>query len=187
MTVDHVVKARHTALGDLLADDVGLAGGQLGGHFLLGKIAAMPVVVGHLAGGALGLVQLVEPLLGAEAVVGLARLDQLLGVLLEHAHPLTLDVGTHGTADIGALVPGQAGGLQGTVDDVGGALHQTALVGVLNAQDEGAAVVAGLQVGVQRGAQVAHVHVAGGRRRKAGANVGCHKQKPLFCLFLSKV
>src|SRR5699024_7331121 len=73
-------------------------------------------------------------------------------------------------ADVGAFVPVQAGGAQRVVDDVGGALHIAALVGVLNAQDKGAALVLGLQVGVQRGAQVAHVHVAGGGGRKAGAD-----------------
>ena len=189
VAVDHIVKARHAALGDLLADDIGFACRQLGRHFLFAQVAAVAVVVGHLAGGALCLVQLVQPLLGAEAVIGLAFLYQLLGILLEHAHAFALYVGAHGTADVRAFVPGQAGGAQGAVDDIGGAFHQTALVGVLNAQDKGAAIVAGLQIGVQRGAQVAYVHIAGGRRRKAGAYVGCHKQNPfvLCTVFLSKV
>ena len=56
------------------------------GNFLGGQVAAVAVVVGHFARSALGLVHFVQALLGEEAVVGLARLDKLLGVLLEHAH-----------------------------------------------------------------------------------------------------
>ena len=179
MTVDNIVKARHAALGDLLADDIGLARGQLGGNFLGGQVAAMAVVVGHFTRSALGLVHFVQALLGAEAVVGLARLDKLLGVLLEHAHALALHVGADGTAHVGALVPGQAGSLERAVDDVGSALDQAALVGVLNAQDEGTAVMAGLQIGVQCGAQVADVHIARGRRRKTGAD-GRHSYYPFI-------
>ena len=179
MAVDNIVKARHAALGDLLADDIGLARGQLGGNFLGGQVAAVAVVVGHFARSALGLVHFVQALLGAETVVGLARLDKLLGVLLEHAHALALHVGADGTAHVGALVPGQAGSLERAVDDVGSALDQAALVGVLNAQDEGTAVMAGLQIGVQCGAQVADVHIARGRRRKTGAD-GRHSYYPFI-------
>ena len=179
MTVDNIVKARHAALGDLLADDIRLARGQLGGNFLGGQVAAVAVVVGHFARSALGLVHFVQALLGAEAVVGLARLDKLLGVLLEHTHALALHVGADGTAHVGALVPGQAGSLERAVDDVGSALDQAALVGVLNAQDEGTAVMAGLQIGVQCGAQVADVHIARGRRRKTGAD-GRHSYYPFI-------
>ena len=139
----------------------------------------MAVVVGHFARSALGLVHFVQALLGAEAVVGLARLDKLLGVLLEHAHALALHVGTDGTAHVGALVPGQAGSLERAVDDVGSALDQTALVGVLNAQDEGTAVVARLQIGIQSRAQIAYMHIACGGRRKAGTNI-CHSDFPFF-------
>ena len=179
MTVDNIVKARHAAFGDLLADDIGLARGQLGGNFLGGQMAAVAVVVGHFARSALGLVHFVQALLGAEAVVGFARLDQLLGVLLEHAHALALHVGADGAADVGTLVPGQTGSLERAVDDVGSALDQTALVGVFNAQDEGAAVMAGLQIGVQCGAQIAYMHIACGGRRKAGTNI-CHSDFPFF-------
>ena len=179
MTVDDIVKARHAALGDLLADDIGLTRGQLGGNFLGGQVAAVAVVVGHFARSALGLVHFVQALLGAEAVVRLAGLDQLLGILLEHAHALALDIGADRAADVGTLVPGQAGSLERAVDDVGSALDQAALVGVLNAQDKGAAVVARLQIGVQCGAQIAYMHIACGGRRKAGTNI-CHSDFPFF-------
>ena len=185
VAVDHIVKPGHAGLGNLLADDIRLTRSQLGGDFLGGQIAAVAVIVGHFAGGALCLVHFVQALLGAEAVVGFALCHQLLGILLEHTHALALHVGADRAAHIGALVPGQASGLQRAVDDIGSALNKTALVGILNAQDEGAAVVAGLQIGVQRGAQVAHVHIARGGRRKTSADFR-HTDSPFLylCFYL---
>ena len=48
------------------------------------------------------------------------------------------------------------------VDHVRSALHQAALIGILNAKNKGSAAVAGNEPGIQRGAQVSHVHIAGG-------------------------
>ena len=59
----------------------------------------------HFAVGFLLLMQVVQAFLGAEAVVGFARFDQLLGILFEHAHALALDIGADGAADIRAFVP----------------------------------------------------------------------------------
>ena len=170
MAVDHIVEAGHALAGDLLADDVRLTGGEALFHLFLGQVAAAAIVVGHLTVGALLGVEGFQTLLGAEAVICLAFSHQLLGILLEHAHALALDVGADGAADVRAFVPQQAGLPQGVVDDIHSALNVTALVGVLNAQDEGAVLVLGHQVGVQRGAQVANVHVAGGRGGKTGAD-----------------
>ena len=78
MAVHHIVKAGHALAGDLLADDVRLACGKALFHFLLGQLAAAAVVVGHLTGSALLGVQSFQPLLGAEAVIGLALCHQLL-------------------------------------------------------------------------------------------------------------
>ena len=179
MAVDHIVETGHAGFGDLLADDVRLTGGQLGVDLLLSQVAAVAVVVGHLTGGALGLVHLVQAVLGAEAVVSLAFLDELLGILFEHAHALALHIGADGAADVGAFVPGQAGGAQRAIDDVGSALDQAALVGILDTQNERTIVMACLQVSVQCGAQVADVHIARGRRRKPGTNVR-HGENPFI-------
>ena len=187
VAVDHIVKAGHALLGDLLADDIGLTCGQTLLDLLLGQVAAAAVVVGHLTVGALLGVQCLQPLLGAEAVVGLALCHQLLSILLEHAHPLTLNVGAHRAADVRALVPQQAGLPQGVVDDIHSALNVTALVGVLNAQDEGAVLVLGHQVGVQRGAQVANMHVAGGRGGKTGADFIARHKKTLLYIYRQKI
>ena len=185
MAVHQIVKGGHLPGGNFLPDDVGGAGGQLFGHLGRGQVPAQPVIVADLPGGGLLLVQLVQPFFGAEAVVGLALLHQLLGVLLEHAHALALHIGADRAADVGAFVPGQAGGAQRVVNDVGGALHQTPLVGVLDAQDEGAALMAGLQPGIQCGAQVAHVHVARGGRRKPCANVFHVSKTPFYGISIS--
>ena len=171
VAVDHIVEAGHALAGDLLADDVRLTGGEALFHLFLRQVAAAAVVVGHLAVGALLGVEGLQTLLGAEAVVGLALCHQLFGVLLEHPHPLALDVGADGAAHIGAFVPQQAGLPQGVVDDVHSALDVAALIGVLDAEDEGAVVVLGHQVGVQRGAQVANMHITRGRGGKSGADL----------------
>ena len=130
----------------------------------------MAVVFGGDAGGVLDLMQFLEALLVAEAVVGVALFDQLLGVLFEHPHPLGLDVGADRAADVGAFVPDQAGLAERVVDDFNRAFDVAVLVGILDAQDEGAVVFFRDQVGVKRSAQVADVHVAGGAGGKPGAD-----------------
>ena len=73
----------------------------------------------------------------------MALLHQQPGVLSIGVPALGLDIGGHGAAHVGALVVVQAALGQGAVDDLGGTLHLPALVGVLDAQDEGAPGVAG--------------------------------------------
>ncbi len=181
MAVDRVVKGGDPLAGHLLPDDIGQPGVELLLHLFGRKVAAVAVVPAHRGpGGHLVGPHLLEPLGGAEAVVGLARFDQLLGVLLEHAHPLALHIGAHRAADVGALVPDKAGLAQGIVDDVHRALDIALLVGILDAQDKGTALAFGLEVGVEGGAQVAHVHIAGGAGGKAGADgVGHLVQSPI--------
>ena len=136
--------------------------------------------MGHLAVGALLGVQRFQTLLGAEAVICLALGDQLFGILFEHPHSLALDIGADRAADVRAFVPVQPGLAQGVVNDVHRAFHIAALVRVLDAEDEGAVLVLGHQVGVQRGAQVANVHIAGGRGGKTGADfIARHKKRSL--------
>ena len=157
-----------------------MTGGEALFHLFLGQVAAAAIVVGHLTVGALLGVEGFQTLLGAEAVIGLALSHQLLGILLEHAHALALDVGADGAADVRAFVPQQAGLPQGVVDDIHSALHIAALIGVLDAQDEGAILVLCHQVGVQGSAQVANVHITRGRRRKTGADFIARHRKTLL-------
>ena len=180
VAVHHIVEAGHALAGDLLADNIGFPGSKTLFHFVLGQVAAASVIVGHLTVGALLGVQGLQTLLGAEAIVCLALSHQLLGILLEHAHALALHIGAHGAADVRAFVPQQAGLPQGVVDDIHSALHIAALIGILDAQDEGAILVLGHQVGVQGSAQVANVHITRGRRRKTGADFIARHRKTLL-------
>ena len=161
---DGVVEGSRPGLRDLLTDDVGLPGVHAGLSLLGGQGAAgvrRPVeAAGVLL--ALGLL--------AEAVVGAALLYQQAGVFAVGVPALRLDVGSHGAAHVGALIVGQTALGHGAVNHVRRALHQTALVRVLDTQDEGAAAAAGDEPGIESGAQVAHVHVARGGGGEAGTD-----------------
>ena len=180
VAVHHIVEAGHALAGDLLADNIGFPGSKTLFHFVLGQVAAASVIVGHLTVGALLSMQGLQTLLGAEAIVCLALCHQLLGILFEHAHALALHIGAHWAADVRAFVPQQAGLPQGVVDDIHSALHIAALIGILDAQDEGAVLVLCHQVGVQGSAQVANVHITRGRRRKTGADFIARHRKTLL-------
>ena len=160
-----VVERGGALLGDALADDVRFA--RL--H------AAQSVFQRQVAAGIVGAVKVAGVLLGgallAEAVVSAAFFHQQAGVFAVGVPALRLDVRRHGAAHIGTLVVGQMALGHGAVDDVGSALHQPPLVGILDAEDKRAAVRAGDEPGVQRGAQVADVHVAGGGGGKAGTHL----------------
>ena len=165
VTEGHIVEGGGALVGDPLTDHVGLAGGQIGGHLFLAQIPAGIVRPVKLAGVLLGFRLL------AEAVVGCALFHQQLGVGQIQVPALGLDIGAGGAAHVRAFIVVQTALLHGAVDDVRRALHQTALVRVLDPEDEGAAGVAGDEPGVKRGAQVAHVHIAGGGGGEPGADL----------------
>ena len=136
------------------------------------------------AGLLLGLLLVVVGVL-AEAAVGVAALHEELGVVHIEPAALGLHIGADGAADVRALVVLEAAFGERAVDDVHRALDEPALVGVLDAEDELAAVRAGDKVGVERGAQVADVHIARGAGREARAHLAArdarfHILKPLF-------
>ena len=186
MAVNHIVKAGHAFAGHFLADHIGGAGSQQALHFFFRQIAAVAVVMGHFTGGFLLLMHFFQTLVGAEAIVSLALFHQFQRILFKDAHALALHIRAHRAADIGAFVPIHAGFTQGFIDHIRCALYQTPLVGILDAQDKSAALMFGRQIGVQRSAQVAHMHIARGRRCKTGSNsVVCHTV-PLLS-FLGKV
>jgi hypothetical protein len=58
----------------------------------------------------------------------------------------------------------------GAVDHIASTFHQTALIGILNAEDKGTVSMAGYQPGVQSGTQVANVHIAGRGGSKTGTD-----------------
>ena len=162
---DGVVEGGGALLGDALADDVGLAGGDAGLCFLKRQVAAGIVRAVELAG-ILGALRLF-----AEAVIGAAALDEQLGVFAVGVAALGLDVGSHGAADVGAFVVVEPALGERAVDHIGRALDEAALVGILDAEDEGAARVARNEPSVERGAQVANVHIAGGGGSEARADL----------------
>ena len=136
-------------------------------------------------GNTFGDVLLLRVLLVAEAAIGMSARDQTLGILLIEAATLGLDIRTDGAADIWTFVVLQAALRHGLIDHIDSALNETALIGVLNPKDKLAAVMAGNQIRIKRGAQIADVHVARGARRKtrahfAGGNAAFHLFKPGF-------
>ena len=98
-----------------------------------------------------------ELLRRAETIVGVAAVEQPLGVLGIEGEALRLAVGPAVAAGVHALVPRQAEPPQVVLDRRFRGRRRSLAVGVLDAQDERAAVVAGQQPVEQRGARVADV------------------------------
>ena len=146
----------------LLADDIGRPGSQELVHLFLGKITAMAVVAAAL----LRFMQRVQAFLGAETIVRLPFPDQLLRIGLIEILALALDIGAIISANIRALVVLQAHLVERPVDHIDCALHQTFLIGILNAQHKLAAHGLGNQIFVQRRTQISHMHKPCGARRK---------------------
>ena len=170
VAVEQVVKAGLALGGHVLADDVGLARLDAALDFLRGEMQTVLVVFEGLALLLRLRARLVQPLLGAEAVVSAAAPDQFLRVGQVEVAPLRLDVGAVLAAHVRAFVVGKAGGGQRGVDLLHRAGNFALLVGVLDAQDELAAVAAGEQIGVKRRAQAAQVQITGRAGREAGAD-----------------
>ena len=127
----------------------------------------------------------VQPLLGTEAPIGVTGIQQKLSILCIEIPALGLDVGADRAPQVRALIPVEATFAQCGVNDLGGAFHQAFLVGILNTENELAAAVAGDEPGVKGGAQIAHVHIAGGGWGEAGTDLaagdaGLHSVEPLF-------
>ena len=147
LAVDGVVDDDVAAvLRHLDAQDVGLAGldaaaGLRGIKIAATALIALEGVLALLRGLAVG----VELLLGAEAGIGLALVPKLLGGLLVQVQALGLGVGAKVAAHLGALVPIEA---------------EPAQSGVVDAQDERAAVCTGESPVIDSGAGAADVQLA---------------------------
>src|SRR5271154_4854605 len=134
-----------------MAAGSGVARRQLGGHLLL-------------TGG----LQLFG---GAEAAVGGAVGEQQVGVLAVDRGALGLAIGAVGSADVGAFVPGEAGPAQGVEDHLLGGGDEAGAVGVLDAEDELAVALTGVEEVDEADVGGANVGVAGGRGSDADADV----------------
>ena len=138
-------------------------------HFLLAQVQAVLIVLEHLAPGFSGGAALVQLLLGAEAIIGVAALDELLGVGHVHQLALGLHIRPVIAADIRPLIPVDAAATERLVDDLRRAFDEALLVGILNAQNEFAAHLLGVQVVIQGRPQAAQVHISRRRRRESCA------------------
>ena len=162
LAVDGIVDNDVAAvLGHLDAKDVGLAGldataGLLGIKIAATALIALEGVLALLRGLAVG----VELLLGAEAGIGLALVPKLLGGLLVQVQALGLGVGAKIAAHLGTLVPVQAQPTHGAQDDLRVLVGRAGGIGVVDAQDERAAVCTGESPVIDSGAGAADVQLA---------------------------
>ncbi|GBD19556.1 hypothetical protein HRbin27_02063 [bacterium HR27] len=165
----------------LEADDRWLAACQARFHLLRRQGAAVPVVAGWFAARPLLLAHPLEPLRRAEAVVGVAVLDQPAGMLLVERQALALDVRPVGPTDIRPLVPLQTEPLQPLDDPFDALSDQPGLVRVLDAQDEGTAVLPREEPVEERRPRPTHVQVTGRARCEADTHtLFGHRSHPRF-------
>ena len=85
-------------------------------------------------------------LLAAETIVGTAQFHQFFRIFLVHGKTLGLHVRSMVTADVRSLIVLQADRFERIVNDIGGPFHQTALIGIFDAEDEISAFMFGDQV-----------------------------------------
>ena len=160
--VEDVLIRRLAALRHLLADDVRVAVFEVLIDDVLRQVAAGAVIAAELA-------RRVVFLRVAEAIVGVAGPHKLFGIFLVEVHALALDVRAAVAAVARAFVWRDAREFQRALNEVDGVSDIARAVGVLDAQDEVAAVGLGKEIGVKRRAQVADVHVPRRARREARA------------------
>ena len=156
--------------GNAQADHVRLAGADAAFALRVGQAEAVPVVTRVLAALALRAAHGVEPLAGAETAERVALRHEALGVLPVQRHPLALPVGSVVATDIRTLVPIDPGPAQRGDDGRLGLGAGPRLVRVLDAQDETPAMAAREGEIEERDVRGAHVRIARGRRRDAGAD-----------------
>ncbi len=145
----------------------GLAGLDAAGSLGRVDVSARAVVAGIAALFRLGFRALgVKFVFRAEARVDHAALLQALKGVSVGVEALALEVGAAVAANLRALVPVKAEPLHGVQDDLGVLLGGALRVGVLDAQDEGAACGAGERPVVDGRAGAADVQLARGEGAK---------------------
>ena len=137
VAADDVVHGRRARQRRRKADDGRPALGFEGGA-LLRRQSAMAPVVGQVARS-----QFLQLLGSGVAAVGVAVLDQPVGILAVGFLALALDVGRVRAADVGAFVPLQPKPTQAAHEILETLRVVALLVGILDAQDELAARVVG--------------------------------------------
>jgi hypothetical protein len=148
---------------DLEPDDVGLAGRGAPGALGRVEVAAVAVVAQRALLGLLLDPDLGEPVLGAEAAIGLAALDQDARVRAIDLAALALAIRGERPAYIGTFIPRQADPVKRVEDQLLGVGARPRLIGVLDAQHERAALLASEHVIEQRDVRGPDVGVTGRR------------------------
>ena len=171
VAADEILERHVDVLGHAEADDGALAGVETAPGLIRRQVAAGAVVHRRTAGGEIRAAIVLELLRRAEAVVGLAAGEQLVGVRGVEVQPLRLAVGAGRAADVGPLVPLEAEPAQVLQDAVLGLFRRSLGVGVFDAEDERAVVAAREQPVEQRRAGVADVQRAG----RAGGETHSHR------------
>jgi len=177
LPAQHVLHLAHALARHLHAHHVGLAGLEPCGDRGLAEPQAMPVVARLLLGGGLLAAQCIQSLGGAEAAERVPVLQQVIGMLAVDLAALALAIRRVRPAHIRAFIPFEPEPAQRFEDrglGLAGAAH---LVGILDAQDELAAVLAREAEVEQGNVGGADMRVAGGRRGDAGAN-GHREENP---------
>ena len=108
--------------------------------------------------------QLRESILGAEAAIRLAAIDQLPLVIGIDRAALAPAIGAEWATDVGAFVPRQPDPVQRIEDHLLRVGARAVLVGVLDPQYERAALLASKHVIEQCDVRRSHVWITGGRR-----------------------
>ncbi|MNI13791.1 hypothetical protein D3C73_670280 [compost metagenome] len=154
---------------DFHAHDGAFAGGHLRSDFFRSQMQAETVVFRWLAGGALAFAHLLKPLGRAEAAEGMALVEQVLCERLVHVLALGLAVRTVGAADIRAFRPFQARPFQRIQNPLLEFERRAGGIGILDAQDELAAILLGKEVVEKGDIGGADMRLAGGRGSDADA------------------
>ncbi len=169
-----VGKQHRFAVWHFEPDDVGYALGH-GFFYFIGfhreAVAHLHAGTAVVLEGDVFLAGLFEFLGGVKSVVGIPLLDELLGVLLVNILALGLPVGAVVAAKARPFVRLHTQPFQGVDNVFLRPGHVARLVGVLNAQDESATVLAGQEVIVQSGAYPADMKRTGGAGGKTKPNV----------------
>ena len=168
---EYRVCVRGHALGrHLLSDNEGDAVCEILLDLFFREVSAVTVI----SAGCILFMELFKSLLGAEAIVCCAEVDELLCVLHIDGLSVALYVRTVVTANVGTFIPKKTGDIKCGFDYVCCALYQSFTVGIFDSQNKSTVAVLGNKVRIERSPKVSDVHIT--------CRAGC---KSCYCHFLS--
>lgn len=119
----------------------------------LRQIAAGPVVAAEFSGRMIFLRV-------AEAVIGMAAFYEFFGIFFIKRKALALDIRAAAAADIRSFVGDDAGQLQRAVDEIYRIRDVAGAVGILDAQNKITLLRLGVEISIERCAQIADMHIS---------------------------